>query len=188
LVKKEDSKVEDFAGINEGLSGNSGDPSKYIVVDCFNGKCKQTEGYILNNNAVFAFVGKNGGKKIANDETFVRRNAIVESTNCVSAGMIYNKNGGPSGICIGSGTGVSFNAVSTPHLLIKEAAVKGTPFYDSINNVPIKNGPGYIVRDYFFEDGGNLHIINLINKKFFLKFFKKNIIVIGYKLLLNTQY
>jgi len=163
LVKKEDSKIEDYTGINVGLSGSGGDPSKYIVVDCVNGKCIQTEGYIYNNNAVFAF-GKNGGEKTVNKEKFVGKTAIAAAENCVNAetegatvGMIYNKNGGPeSGICIGTKTGIAFNAAFSKHLLLKEAAVEGTPFYDSTNSVPIKNYAGYIVRDYFYEDGVNL--------------------------------
>jgi len=42
LIKKEDNKVEDFADPNAGLSGNDGDPLKYIVANCVNEKCKQT--------------------------------------------------------------------------------------------------------------------------------------------------
>jgi len=94
---------------------------------------------------MFAFIGKDSGKKTANNETFVGETAIAAAINCVNAGnkdatvdMIYNIN---EGICIGHQTDITFNEVNNTHVLLKEASVEGTPFYDTTNSVPINNGP-----------------------------------------------
>ena len=55
----------DFAAVNDGLIAK---PSNYVVIDCVEGKCIQTQGYVLNGQNVIGFVdlkpGANASKEI----------------------------------------------------------------------------------------------------------------------------
>jgi len=100
--------VSDFS-----ISGNDlyNTPGEYILMDCLDGRCLQTEGYIYIYDKVIAFVGE-GPLAIgqnANSNTFIN-DGVDNAGKCIDAsyvGKLYNTN---IGICINkNGKAVNFS-------------------------------------------------------------------------------
>jgi len=123
------------------------DIENYVLVDCDNGVCRQTQGYLKNNNIFNAFVGTKGG-----DRTEIIADGITNTDlNLCSAGHIGKLLSTKLGICIKSEKAALLT--STDKYLISGAAT-GTPFEDS-NGVALKISNLYIIKDKFNSEGMN---------------------------------
>jgi len=131
----------DFATPNAGLAET---PSDYAVVDCNDGNCIQTQGYVVNNGKGFAFIEEEFGAKVG--ET-------LKASSC-SADKVGKILGDLSGVCIGNGSSaMAFNADGAEYIVMKGSAVEGTPFEEVDEILPVKRTANYIIRDYFYSNG-----------------------------------
>jgi len=155
LVNKNDGVVTtDFATANTVLSGS---PGNYFVIDCYDGECRRTQGYVKNESNVYAFVGENTGVNISGNQKF---NGPTTKSNCASGDtgnvgqVILNK----SGICYGNeSSDIPFGNTDDKYIILKGAAKKGTPFEDAQNSIMIRHSANYILKDQFYN-GGNIGV------------------------------
>jgi len=133
LVKKEDSTVEtDFT---EQLAINDEDK---VLVDCVDGICAQTQGYIKNDGKMYVFIGEESG-------VIVKR-SLVGGSSCSSntIGKLINDK---SAVCISSGKSIAFEEEEDDHMIMKGAAVEGTPF-ENVNEIKaVKHSANYVIID-----------------------------------------
>jgi len=161
-------KVQDHSIIKTNNFNTMETNVNYKLFDCQEGKCVQTQGYVMkDNNNIYAFVGTEVGEKISRNAIFLGNPAIVKDTDtnaikeCTAAynGKIYVYTGN-AGMCItGSETthvGINFGLVQGNikySMILKGTAAKGTPFEDANYNIAIKSHSEYIVRDQFLSSG-----------------------------------
>ena len=151
-------KVDDGSVISDNvLSSSTVNLSiEYILVDCVDGICKQTQGYVVDGiKKGIVFKGSSNGVATAS-------NGIYESNVCVSGedGMIISGN---SGVCIKGAAAPASPVIANfveseirKHII--ENAVNTTPFYSEVSTmVPIKHGINYAIVDMF--ESGNKYII-----------------------------
>jgi len=142
----------DFETDNDGLAET---PSNYAVVDCNDGNCVQTQGYVVNKGNAYAFIEKKFGAKV--DETL-----MVSTCSADKVGKLLSDF---SGVCISSESSVmGFNADGAEYIMMKGSAVDDTPFEDIYNNLPVKRAANYIIRDYFYSNS-KYYLINKIGVK-----------------------
>ena len=150
MMNKVDGSVKtDFSRTIPGLAAT---PSNYVVVECLYGRCKQTQGYVKNGNAVYAFVGENGGKKTENVQDFVGASAIdASSCSGTNGGRLIKDN---EGICYpASGQTVKFEDSEGINIMMEGTAAANTPFEDKVNGISIKQSANYILKDAFYTKG-----------------------------------
>ena len=146
LVKNDKSYTNDFT---EDL-----DLTNYKVVECDDGICKQTQGYIKKSDgSVYAFVSTNNGISAA-VPTFVGSTTIDKPEKCTEdyVGMLYNIN---KGVCVSAENGIAFADAGTEEhrMILKKTAVSGTPFNDRKENIPVRVTGNYILKDQFYNGG-----------------------------------
>jgi len=135
LVNKVDGTyTTDFATENEGLAEI---PSDYAVVDCKDGKCVQTQGYVVNNRNAFVF-------KDGEDGVIARKKLKVSSCSADQVGKLLSD---LSGVCIGNGSSVMAFADGAEYIVMK-----GTAFDEFADILPLKSTANYIIRDYFYSN------------------------------------
>ena len=114
------------------------------LVDCVDGICKQTAGYVKGSSDMFKFVDEEDGDV----EDTLKVNA---GTAC--AGAVGKFIEGNSGVCIKSANGgdVAFAYDSTiKHLILKSATgVADSPFRDTENDILVKHASNYFIIDKF---------------------------------------
>ena len=146
LFNKADHSIVDtttgFDAEKGDLQKTDGTQKNYYIYDCENGKCKQTSGYIQSGGEVIAFIGE-GSEGHANLP-------IVKSKSCVD-NEIGRVTKDKKSICYTAGKIITFGSYEPSRNIIEKGkALAITPFEDNENNVVIKHGEGYIVRDKFF--------------------------------------
>ena len=120
-----------------------------LLVDCVDGLCKQTYGYVKGDGKVFKFIeGEDGGK--ANDgDTLI-------SNDC-SDGVGKFHGDSPSaadGLCVKDNTSITFASDSNiKHVILKNTG-NDTPFANTKDDILVKHGLNYAIIDKF--DSGNL--------------------------------
>ena len=130
----------------------------YVLVDCIDGICKQTQGYVKDSEKVIAFVGENNGINADDDNNKVQFYSSNNIANCDNKNKIgYIKNGKGS-ICLnGIAEEVTFSDDNKRFLILYENDIPTTtPFYVENENVPVKHGERYIIVDKF--NSGNLRL------------------------------
>jgi len=161
LVNKNDGVVTtDFATENAGLSRT---PGNYLVIDCYDGECKRTQGYVKNESNVYAFVGDSTGVNISGNQKF---NGPTTKSNCASgdAGNVGQVITDKNGVCYGNGSSeIRFENTNDKYIILKGAAKKGTPFEDAKNAIMIRHSANYILKDQF-SFGGNANFKNYLIK------------------------
>jgi len=90
LVKSTDGTIEPESSFNNALSIEG---ENKVIVECKEGVCKQTEGYLPNNNKIYGFEDDNEGQDVTNNSNIKK---LIDS--------VLNKNGN-SGTGSPSGTG-----------------------------------------------------------------------------------
>ena len=126
--------------------------TNYVLVDCVEGACRQTQGYIKDEeNKILVFIGNNGfsslGKDTADDNKGKENKEECNETTDTGklSGTDYKE-----GICIGDGMSVDFvtdeNSEITRHFI--KGGVASTPFE---GNLIVKRGTRYIIRDMFYN-------------------------------------
>ena len=143
----------DFAGALKDVRGK-------VIVDCVEGVCKQTQGYIRDGSTKplgYAFVGEKVGAATANVPVFEGSGTIAAATGCISTSVgqiITDGTAGVTGICYGVGSNeIKFETGTARNIILKGMAVPGTPFADRVNAVAIKRSANYIIRDRFYTAG-----------------------------------
>ena len=137
------------------ISGLSSTPSNYVLVDCVDGKCKQTNGYVLvGSDSVYAFSGDSStGNTAINGSIKVDKYIFddANSSNCDEAnvGKISSSRGF---ICM-NGSGISLASNNVEYIVLRGKAAADTPFYNIVNNVLLKHSSRYIIRDQFYTGG-----------------------------------
>ena len=120
-----------------------------ILVDCLDGICKKTYGYVKGNGHVFKFVeGTNNGKADDGD--------VMNSSDCNTAiGKYHGANAsGADGFYVKSGTAITFISDSSIKHIILRRTGSGTLFHNSNDDILVKHGVNYSIIDKF--DSGNL--------------------------------
>jgi len=143
LVEKSSGVVKDSTEFDSDLQTtlNQGDAyTGYILLDCINGICKRTSGYILVDDTQYAvFEESNTASPIAG----------VSVSSCEgNIGKVIDSNGG---ICIKAGGGVSYKDDNKRFIIKSSTGFTGTPFENSTNNAIIKRGIKYIIKDLFYD-------------------------------------
>ena len=146
----------------------------YVLVDCVDGICKQTQGYVLDNDSggkVIAFVGDGieavgvAAKGSNENKAKFSPDSITTIDGCADAtiGKAY----GIAGVCIyfkspSTKIGAPFSTIDTTPVkkyIIDSSATgtAGTPFESEHDTIAIKSGPRYIIRDEFNSEGKELY-------------------------------
>ena len=124
-------------------------------MDCVEGKCKQTKGYVVvGTDSIFAFAGDAGtGITAVNSNTkvgaYVFDNSILSGCQNTDVGKISSFKGF---LCM-NGSGILLDSSNIEYIVLKGTAAAGTPFYDTTDNVPLKRGSRYIIRDQYYTGG-----------------------------------
>jgi len=131
------------------------DLSTYVIVDCKEGVCRQTTGYVKNSNHVYAFAGESEGTLVSNEAKFIGGPAIASADDCASAyyGCLYGTN---RGICINNGKGIAFgDGDDNGYMILKgKTYVSGNPFEEAAKiNIRIMRSGNYILKDNFYTSG-----------------------------------
>jgi len=148
IVKAEDgTSTADLEITHVGLASN---PSKYVIVDCINGQCKQTSGYIINNDNVYSFVKNNGGS-VVTSSTVVTSIDNVGNCGDQHVGKFIKTKGA---MCYSNGKGIVLNAAAPPYgeMIIEGMMPENTPFADSTSR--IKHGTNFIIKDVLYKPTG----------------------------------
>ena len=140
--------VSDFVETDTALT-----PGSYAICDCEDSICKQTYGYVLNNDNIIKFIEDvNNGLGASSDLVAY---GVKEASGCIKdhVGKHFTDDDGKISVCITVGHAVNFEDLGN-YMMINGSAVKDTPFeVADKSSVPIKNGYGYVVRDQFNESG-----------------------------------
>jgi len=163
--------IADNSVLDSSTFNNMAATASYKLYDCEKGHCRQTQGYALSGNIMYAFVDRAVGVKTDSKEEFVGSTPIVldSSTNNDEAltamtcdsfynGKLYNFNsGGNNGVLINCGTstkvGIQFAKEEDYHLILKGSVASGSPFADTFNNIVIKRDLTYVARNQFYSSG-----------------------------------
>ena len=143
MVKKDDETV---ISVLSGLDNNSVNiEDGYLLFDCVNGICKQTEGYIFKGeNEWIAFKDSEIGERVGTNENYV-----LSGEDCVRGnnnGLINIKN---KGVCY-AGNIISLSEGGGKQLIV--SADSKTPFNpnkENFCNTPVKYGEKYFIVDKF---------------------------------------
>ena len=134
-------------------------PSNYVLVDCMDGVCKQTSGYIVSGTNYYAFV--DDGFAVVVDTTagttFVSSKNAVESCAVGDIGKFAANAGVIDGVCTKVNGGVKFEKDNKKYLITTgtDGLGENTPFVHANGEyVPVKHSLQYIIRDKF--DSGKL--------------------------------
>jgi len=159
VTKADGSVITNFSTTDTDLT-----PTDYDLIDCVDGVCKQTNGYVINNTQVIGFIDGTGS---VDDSKFV----VMEYCNENRINNIgkYVKN--LKTFCNGPGATDYFRdtweyqqwkgiKISENIILGNYPAAEGTPFRNVDNNVLIKNDTNYFIIDKF--DSVNLVLWNSI--------------------------
>ena len=128
----------------------------YVLVDCLDGICKQTQGYVKDkekSNKIYAFVGT-GNANVATVAPYINAN-VDDYNDCGdgTVGIVIN-NTTKSGICYGNDSaGIMFGEGESRYIFLKGKVAKKTPFADRKNSVVVKRNAKYIVKDQFYNAG-----------------------------------
>ena len=129
------------------------DIQNYILVDCVHGICRQTQGYLLYNNIINAFVGTKGGDNSESlKATGIDNTTNKECTNEHIGKFLDVTPPSSSGVCIKAGKAAKL--ASNDRYLISNA-VDGTPFKDSDGVALLKISDKYIIKDKLNSEGMN---------------------------------
>ena len=152
MVNKVDGSVT--TDLSTPISGLATTPSNFVMMQCLGGRCKYTQGYVKNGDAVYAFVSEEGGKKTENVREFVGERAIDESScGDSNGGMLIKDN---EGICYpATGQTIKFEYSEDIYIMMEGKAAAKTPFEDKDNGIPIKQSVNYILKDVFYTEGKN---------------------------------
>jgi len=181
LVNTSNGKIlTDFSGtINVALG--------YVLVDCEDGICKQTQGYVLDNAKVIAFAGATVGvaaKGSDENKAIFSPDELIADTGCLdnAIGKVYDI----TGVCIyyenpSTKLGVNFsNTAGDPikKYIINSSATgtTGTPFESDYDYLAIKSGLRYIIRDEFNSEG-NFFLICYLYIYIYILYYLNRIIV-----------
>jgi len=150
-VKATGEIIEDISTENIAITQT---PENNVLMDCVEGICMQTTGYIKNGSTIIAFVGEKGG---TDGTTSVFKSNKSGTINCDkdTVGMLISS---ANAVCLGhgdtaaSGKGVEFGAtITNEYLIVRGTGAVGTPFRDDKYDVPIKTNVNYIVRDRYYS-------------------------------------
>jgi len=122
----------------------------YVLVDCVEGDCKQTQGYIKENRKIRVFIGDNGFSSLGKDYD-ENNKGPTEVVNCAAESNVGKLSGEHNlkGICIGNGMSLDFaedEVEITNHIIM--AGAENTPFH---GDFVVKRGTRYIIRDMFYN-------------------------------------
>jgi len=119
----------------------------YILVDCVDGVCKQTQGYVVDGSKIgIAFKGSSNGVTTAGNGDYEIDSNVACGTGNI--GMIKSDN---SEVCSDIST-IQLYESSFGKCMIVNNAVIGNPFYDDTDGVLVKHGFNYVIVD-MFESG-----------------------------------
>jgi len=148
----------------------AGSPSNYILMDCMDGVCKQTSGYIVSGTNYYAFVNDGIAQKvdISKNGDYVKLNQINSCSDGSNSsfddiGKIAINSNKIEGVCIAKNGGIEFKNDNKKYL-IKSTTGLGTktPFeHVDVEYVPVKHSVQYIIRDKF--DSGKI-LFKYINR------------------------
>ena len=141
-------KYDNFSSSIEGLSESI---ENYILVDCAEGVCKQTEGYLKNGDNIYKFVGTNGGE-------IVEYMTVTGGCSINTVGKVQND----ETVCVNSSSFMAFGDLNE-YMIMKGEGAEGTPFKNDDYNILVKAGPNYIIRDTYYTDGMNIKILYTFN-------------------------
>jgi len=153
----------------------SSTPSNYVLVDCVDGKCKQTNGFVLvGEDSAYAFAGDSGtGSTAINGSSKIDKYVFDSvSSNCDEAN-IGKISSSREFICMNGGR-VELDSNNVEYIMLRGKAAIDTPFYDSINSIPLKRSSRYIIRDQYYTGG------KVFKKKSLLISFRKIFLLIIY--------
>ena len=154
LVNIANGKIEtDFSGeIN--MTGK-------VLVECVEGVCRQTQGYLKNDEKVYAFIGE--------EATEVVGKGLVGGESC-STRAIGKLLKSMDAVCINNGKSVNFENAEYKYVILEGVGVKDTPFEEEKSIQVIKRSQYYIIRDNFYTAGKFLidivfFFLYVVNKK-----------------------
>jgi len=161
LVKTDDGRVteNDFSSEENGLKDNY---QGYILVDCVDGICKQTGGYIKsitsgtsgrkrNNQPIIILYAFYENDKTKKAESSTYKSNVENKNDCTDRmiGQLLNDN---NSICIENNINVSFGKGNERYIILSSKhAIADVPFKDTTNNIILKHGEEYIINDLFFN-------------------------------------
>ena len=125
-------------------------PANYVLMDCVDGVCKQTQGYIIYNEKVYAFKGTQVGEA---GTSYV---SSADNGGQCAATDIGKLLSGKGGICIGNSLGVNFNTAGN-YLILDGSSAVGA-FSGNTDSVAIKRKAYYIIEDQFNSKGIKIKI------------------------------
>jgi len=123
------------------------------------GKCRQSSGYIVNNDNIIGFIGNDAGKdKSYLDEAGVNAD-VTQASECIKdhVGKYYTDAVFGTSVCITVGCSINMERPGN-YMIMAGAAIAGTPFVEDEYEVPVKGGKGYVVRDKF---NSNVNIVKV---------------------------
>ena len=130
------------------------DLSTYVIVDCKEGVCRQSNGFVKNNNGVYAFAGKAKGVVVSNQNFFIGGGTLTDETKCedANAGLLYSDK---KGICINKEKGIAFAEDDNEYMILKGKEINSNnPFAEGVKkNIKIKRSANYILKDNFYTAG-----------------------------------
>ena len=126
----------------------------YVIVDCKEGVCRQSNGFVKNNNVMYAFVKEITGAVVNAEDNFIGGATLTGETKCedANAGLLYNDK---KGICINKEKGIDFADDDNEYMILKgKTFTSGNPFAETANvNIRIKRSANYILKDSFYTSG-----------------------------------
>ena len=127
----------------------------YVIVDCKEGVCRQTTGFVRNNNVLYAFAEEAVGAQVVSEKKFIGDNTLIDETKCEdeNAGLLYYDK---KGICINKGKGIAFgDDDENEYMILKgKTYIEGNPFEEATKiNIRIMRSANYILKDNFYTSG-----------------------------------
>jgi len=144
-------------------------PGFYKIVDCADGVCKETTGYIKSDGNIYKFAAADSGA--GSDGGDLLAAGVKSESHCIkdNIGWHYTDEYGHSGVCITVGHSISFEHQGH-FMMMKETVSNGSsvtdptkitnlgitvakvPFDTTTSGIIVKSGMGYVVRDKFTKD------------------------------------
>jgi len=140
--------------------------TNYMAYDCVDGQCKQTYGYIFNDDKIFRFKeGDSDGKGVVVDNVPVAA-GVTEKSGCNddNIGQFFMNH---SAICIKHKMSVKFAPNPNTYIIMAGKYTSETLFSDTSDRVkgtdgyPVKVGKGYIMKDLFMDKGNLIKKMNI---------------------------
>jgi len=112
-----------------------------VIVDCLDGVCFQTQGYIRNNGITYVFNREESGVEV--------NEGLIGGSSCnsESVGKLLT---GESAACITSGSSIAFEDDDDDYIIMNGSAVEGTPFENADEIKAVKRSVNYIIIDKHF--------------------------------------